>query len=199
MTQFFDALERQLVALSMQTPRMTPRARARRRVAVGTVTVLCLAACVAGSSLLPRVVDDAPSAKGSLLAAMRTSVGPSSWSHSLAVALPGGGGTADLSHIAPPAASCGRSVPVGESSAIGRRGAVDANEGHRRELVCVGRSAAHRESDGGRPRCPGALSLPAQGATYRFIDDETQQRGILARGSVDPCEHAKPPLGGRQP
>ena len=49
MTQFFDALERQLVALSMETPRMTPRARARRRLAVGTVTVLCLFALVAGA------------------------------------------------------------------------------------------------------------------------------------------------------
>jgi hypothetical protein len=194
MTQFFDALERQLVALSMQTPRMTPRVRARRRVAVGTVTVLCLTACVAGSLLLPHLVDDAASAKGSLLAAMRTSVAPISRSHSLDVALPGGG-TADLARIAPPAASCGSSVPVGESNAIGGRHAVDANDGHRQELVCVSRGAAHK----GRSKCPGALSLPAQGATDRFIDDESRQAGALARDSPQPCEHANPPRGARQP
>lgn len=198
MTQFFDALERQLVALSMQTPRMTPRVRARRRVAVGTVTVLCLIACVAGSLLLPHLVDDAASAKGSLLAAMRTSVAPISRSHSLDIALPSGG-TADLSRIAPLAASCGSIVPVGESTVIGGRHAVDANDGHRQELVCVSRGAAHKESKRGRSKCPGALSLPAQGATDRFIDDESRQAGTFARDSLQLCEHANLPRGARQP
>jgi hypothetical protein len=198
MTQFFDALERQLVALSMQTPRMTPRVRARRRVAVGTVTVLCLTACVAGSLLLPHLVDDAASVKGSLLAAMRTSVAPISRSHSLDVALPGGG-TAELSRIALPAASCGHSMPVAESNAIGGRHFIDADGGRRQELVCVSQAAARRESNRGRPRCPGALSLPAQSATDRFIDEEAQQRGVSQRSSAEPCERQKPLLGGGQP
>ena len=199
MTQFFDALERQLVALSMQTPRMTPHAQARRRVAVGTVTVLCLTACVAGSALLPHVVDDAPSAKSSLLAAMRTGVAPISRSHPLDVALPGGGGTADLSPIAPPARSCGRSVPVGNPKAIGAQHAVDTSNGRRQELICVSRSAALRAIDHGRPRCPGGLILPPQGATDRFIDEEDQQRGVTQRDSAEPCERDKPRLGGGQP
>jgi hypothetical protein len=138
MTQFFDALERQLVALSMEAPRMTPRARARRRLAVGTVTVLCLFACVAGASVLPRLLRNTPTEQGSLLAGLpagsSTEAGPgmrdvstSNWSPALGSA-DGAIGEHD----------CGRQAGVGEAGAqegIGRD--VDNATGRLQGLVCL--------------------------------------------------------------
>src|ERR1700739_4288442 len=112
MTQFFDALERQLVALSMETPRMTPRARARRRLAVGTVTVLCLFALVAGASVLPRLYRSAAVGRASLLATLRPRPTPRWRSSRSEVSMPGGASAFVGGDRAVDERDCGHQVAV---------------------------------------------------------------------------------------
>lgn len=76
MSQYFDALERQLVALSSETPRMTPQARAKRRLAIGTVTALSLLVLVVGSSMLPHLVSKPEHRNDALLATLRLKHSP---------------------------------------------------------------------------------------------------------------------------
>lgn len=126
MSQFFDALERQLVALARETPRMSPCVRARRRVSVGTVTVLCLTACMAGTSLLPRI-------DGSPTAGIRPKV----------LALTGVRSRSrqeGMISVSEDPASCGRSVPVQGSIAKLQASMPDVEEGQGRPggLVCEG-------------------------------------------------------------
>lgn len=166
MTQFFDALERQLVALSMEAPRMTPRARARRRLAVGTVTVLCLFACVAGASVLPRLLRNTPTEKGSLLAGLPVGfaagaepgmrdVSASSWVPALS-ADDGAVGERDCG---------GRQASVGDMGSRGVSRDVDNTTGKLRGLVCLiwAGAGARRQSKHRVGACPKAYARSGRG------------------------------------
>lgn len=217
MTQFFDALERQLVALSMEAPRMTPRARARRRLAVGTVTVLCLFACLAGASVLPRLLRNMPTEQGSLLAGLPagppTGAGPgtrdvstSTWSPALGAA---DGAIGER--------GCGgRQAGVGDVGAQGVRDAgaqkavgrdVDNATGRLQGLVCLiwAGAGSRRQSKRLLGACPstpsgrGGDTTPFRrgggvarsgrgGGVDRFADDTQSLRSI----EREPC--ARKPL-----
>jgi hypothetical protein len=163
MTQFFDALERQLVALSRDAPRMTARVRARRRLAIGTVTLLCLLASVAGTSLLPRGERDATIGAKSMFATLRDrATWPFAPTPSQAIAK--GASMLDAGYDA---AACGQSVPVRES---GRPHLLDVDEvtGRLQGLVCT----VQHERRSLRSMAPVVCRDPQGAAVDRFIDEE---------------------------
>jgi hypothetical protein len=210
MTQFFDALERQLVALSMEAPRMTPRARAKRRLAVGTVTVLCLFACVAGAALLPRLLRNAPTERGSLLAGLpagaSTGAGPGMRDVSTSTFSPALGAEDEATGEH----GCGRQAGVGDAGAqegVGRD--VDNASGRLQGLVCLtwaGAGSRRRGKHllGACPRTPsgrggdatpfrdggGVTPSGRDGGIDRFVDDAQSLRSIERA----PCARRPLPL-----
>jgi hypothetical protein len=145
MSQYFDALERQLVALSSQAPRMTPQARAKRRLAIGTVTALSLLALVVGSSMLPHLISKPGGGNDALLANLpskhgshprhQMQMGPLGAGHALGASHTLGAGHAlDAVYEAH---GCGPSVAVSHPGRPARRLSILAGGGHIVELVCA--------------------------------------------------------------
>jgi hypothetical protein len=208
MTQFFDALERQLVTLSRDSPRMTPRVRNTRRLAVGTVTLLCLLASGAGTTLLPRSERYATVGAKTLFAALRSGGGSPPGRRGVPRADAGRttrgraqtarGRAADTSYGA---GACGRSVPIDGAARSGSRLPVDMTAGRLQGLICSTRESTLRERDKALSACGATRrSAPSLGSapTMRFIDDEHEQpqsrrarRGSDAGAQV--CAHVPLP------
>jgi hypothetical protein len=166
MTQFFDALERQLVALSRDAPRMTPRVRARRRLAVGTVTLLCLFACVAGTTLLPRGERDATVGAKSMFAALRSRATSLSRLTPFG-AITKGGSVLDAGYGD---GACGQRMQVGES---GRPHLldVDTTTGRLQGLVCANRNDTRSQSS----QSPAGCRNPQPAMVASFVDEESDR------------------------
>lgn len=197
MTQFFIALERQLVALSMEAPRMTPRARARRRLAVGTVTVLSLLALVAGASVLPRLYRGAQPGRAPLFAGLRPL--PPATAAARDVSMSGGASAFDGSDGAIDERNCGHQVAVGGVGTGGVTRDVDDTSGEVQGLVCMiwSKTGARRASKRGTGSCSKASAPDAGGGVDRLARERRAAFRLLDKGAKQRPITGIPCLAGR--
>lgn len=195
MTQFFVALERQLVALSMEAPRMTPRARARRRLAVGTVTVLSLFALVAGASVLPRLYRGAQPGRAPLFAGLRPLLPATSATRE--VSMSSGASAFDGSDGAIDERNCGHQVAVGSTGTGGVMRDVDDTSGEVQGLVCMiwSKAEARRTSKRGTGICSKESAPHAGGGVDRRIRERRAVSRLLGRSLLDEGAEQRPITG----